>query len=44
MDDLAGMIFAKSCNLDSSAVLEIEMVRVPVFVEARGGSVFYVIV
>ena len=36
MDDLAGMIFAKSCNLDSSAVLEIEIVIVPVFLKAPG--------
>ena len=38
MDDLAGMIFAKSCNLDSSAVLEIEIVIVPVFLKAPGKS------
>ena len=41
MDDLAGMIFAKSCNLDSSAVLEIEIVIVPVFLKEPGKSLFY---
>ena len=41
MDDLAGMIFAKSCNLDRSAVLEIEIVIVPVFLKAPGKSLFY---
>ena len=41
VDDLAGMIFAKSCNLDSSAVLEIEIVIVPVFLKAPGKSLFY---